>query len=67
MTRPVQTRMTDDGLRYAAKVGGSPFAGSATTMSCFLCGTHRQRVQLQGRRLLGRIQQVCKPSCAGAP
>jgi hypothetical protein len=48
MTQPVQTRMADNGLRYTAKAGGSPFAGSLATMSCFRCGKHRSAAHLQG-------------------
>lgn len=56
-----------DGLRYKAKVGGSPFfapncAGNATK-SCFLCGKHKQRKDLKMRKLIGRSQSVCAPSC----
>ena len=32
-------------------------------MSCFLCGKHRPRASLKGKKLLGRTQFVCAPSC----
>jgi hypothetical protein len=32
-------------------------------MSCFLCGVHRPRAMLKMRKLLGRSQTVCDPSC----
>jgi hypothetical protein len=70
MTRPTtKTQMLDDGLRYKAKVSGSPFKSGAysgiSTMSCFLCGKHRLRNQLGTRKLLGKSQAVCAPSCKG--
>lgn len=63
----VKTSIDADGLRYRSKASGSPFsaAGSfgAATMSCFLCGKHRPRSMLKSRKLLGRFQTVCNPSC----
>jgi hypothetical protein len=35
-------------------------------MSCFLCGKHRPRAQLKTRKLLGRAQSVCAPTCKEA-
>ena len=64
MSKPVQTKVADNGLRYTTKAGGSPFAGSATTMSCFRCGKRRPCAQMQGQRFLGRVERVCRPSCA---
>ncbi len=63
MTKATTTRITGDGLRYASKVGGSPFIGRGNTRSCFKCGRHRSPDQLQSKRLLGKVQMVCKPSC----
>ena len=63
MTKPIETKVADNGLRYASKATGSPFAGSGQTMSCFRCGRHRPATQLHGQRFLGRVQRVCKPSC----
>lgn len=64
---PTKDAILEDGLRYKAKVGGSPFfapnyAGNAT-MSCFLCGKHRQRKDLKMRKFIGRSQSVFAPSC----
>ena len=63
----IKTTIDSDGLRYRSKPAGSPFgsAGAFTTatMSCFLCGKHRPRAQLKSRKLLGKAQAVCSPSC----
>jgi len=63
----VKTTIEADGLRYRAKAPGSPLAStgvfSAATMSCFLCGKHRPRTSLKSRRLLGKAQFVCSPTC----
>jgi hypothetical protein len=32
-------------------------------MSCYLCGKHRTRSLMKTRKLLGRAQAVCAPSC----
>lgn len=64
MSKDTTTRISNDGLRYSSKVGGSPFSGRGQTRSCFKCGQHRSADQLQGQRLLGKVQMVCKPSCA---
>ncbi len=62
-----KTTMVADGLRYKSKVSGSPFTAAtsfgAATMSCFLCGKHRPRSQLSSRKILGKSQAVCAPSC----
>ena len=64
---PVKTAVQPDGLRYRSKVGGSPCASAsafaASSMSCFLCGKHRSRDSLKSRKLLGKTQFVCDPSC----
>ena len=66
----VKTRIEADGLRYRSKTPGSPFAPAGafggSTMSCFLCGKHRPRSLLKSRRLLGKAQFVCSPSCKEA-
>ena len=66
----VKTTLGADGLRYRSKAAGLPFAATgafgAATMSCFLCGKHRPRAQLKTRKLLGRAQSVCAPSCKEA-
>jgi hypothetical protein len=66
----VKTAIEPDGLRYRSKAPGSPFSANgsfgAATMSCFLCGKHRPRSQLKSRKLLGKSQSVCAPSCKEA-
>lgn len=63
----VKTAILADGLRYKTKVSGSPFATGTSmggsTMSCFLCGKHRLRSQLGTRKVIGKSQAVCSPSC----
>lgn len=65
-----KTTIDADGLRYRSKTPGSPFTAAgafgAATMSCFLCGKHRARTSLKSRRLLGKAQFVCSPSCKEA-
>lgn len=63
----VKTTVAADGLRYRSKAPGSQFAAAgafgAATMSCFLCGKHRARSLLKSRKILGKSQAVCSPSC----
>jgi hypothetical protein len=63
MNKPAPTRVSEDGLRYSTKTPGSPFTGVGHTRSCFLCGTHRQSSSLKSKRVLGRTEMVCAPSC----
>ncbi|MEO8297884.1 MAG: hypothetical protein ABI574_08760 [Burkholderiales bacterium] len=62
-----KTTIDPDGLRYRSKAPGSPFTATGafapSTMSCFLCGKHRPRQSLKTRKLLGKAQFVCAPSC----
>jgi hypothetical protein len=62
-----KTAVDQAGLRYKSKAPGSPFKASGSfggaTMSCFLCGKHRPRSLMQTRRVLGKAQPVCAPSC----
>ena len=62
-----KTAVLADGLRYKSKVSGSPFAATtsfgAATMSCFMCGKHRARSMMGTRKVLGKSQAVCSPSC----
>ena len=62
-----KTAVLADGLRYKSKVSGSPFAATtsfgAATMSCFMCGKHRARSLMGTRKVLGKSQAVCAPSC----
>lgn len=61
------TKIVGDGLRYKSKLAGSPFGCSqvmrTTTMSCLYCGKHRERSLLVMRKILGKSQLVCAPSC----
>jgi hypothetical protein len=71
MSKPAaKTKILQDGLRYESKVSGSPFTAAfsfgAATMSCFLCGKHRPRNALGTRKLMGKSQAVCAPSCQAA-
>jgi hypothetical protein len=63
----VKTTVLDGGLRYKNKVSGSPFAAATAfggaTMSCFMCGKHRVRSMMGTRKVLGKSQAVCAPSC----
>lgn len=63
-SKDTYTAVSDDGLRYESKVGGSPFLGSGHTRSCFKCGKHRTPNNLQSIRVLGRTELVCKPACS---
>jgi hypothetical protein len=66
MSKATNTRLSDDGLRYTSRVSGSPFSSGANTRSCFKCGKHRPPSSLQSKKVLGRSEMVCKPSCAEA-
>jgi hypothetical protein len=61
------TKMAEDGLRYRKKAPGTPFAAAGafghSTMSCFECGKHRPRAELETKKLLGKSHQVCKGGC----
>jgi hypothetical protein len=63
----VKTTVLADGLRYKSKEPGSPFKAAPSfggaSMSCFLCGKHRLRSLMATRKILGRAQAVCSPSC----
>lgn len=66
--KDTKTKILNDGLRYRSKLSGSPFKGSTfmganTTMSCFLCGQHRDRSFLVSRKFVGKQQLCCTPSC----
>ena len=64
-----KTAVLADGLRYKTKASGSPFGAAASfgasTMSCFMCGKHRARSLMGTRKVLGKSQAVCAPSCKG--
>lgn len=63
MSKDTYTSVSDNGLRYESKLGGSPFLGSGHTRSCFKCGKHRTPNNLMSKRVLGRTEVVCKPAC----
>jgi hypothetical protein len=63
-SKVVTTKLSADGLRYGANAPGSPFVGTGTTRSCFLCGKHRQASGLQSKRVLGRAEMVCAMGCS---
>lgn len=67
MAREEVTKITDDGLRYKSKRGGSPFgeSGSIQTMSCFKCGQHKSRALGTFKRLLGQSMFICA-ECSSA-
>ena len=53
--------ISKDGLRYKARIAGSPFAqtGGNATMSCAKCGMHKPRSLGSYRKLAGKIMFVC--------
>ena len=56
------TKITQDGLRYKSKKGGSPFGTTGlagSTMSCIKCGLHKPRASGTFRKLLGTSMFVC--------
>ena len=68
--KTAHAHINPDGLTYRHKPGGSQFNGGSglkgQAMSCLLCGRHRPRSMLMSRRLAGRHQVVCAPSCQQA-
>ena len=62
-----KTAVLADGLRYKTKASGSPFGAAASfgasTMSSFMCGKHRLRSLMGSRKVAGKSQPVCSPSC----
>jgi hypothetical protein len=62
-----KTAVVADGLRYKSKASGSPFGATssfgAATKSCFLCGKHRARSQMGTKKVAGKSQTVCSPTC----
>ena len=69
-TEAAVTKMNEDGLRYRKKATGTPFAAGGafghSTMSCFKCGKHRPRAELESKKLLGKNHQVCRGGCASS-
>ncbi|MBN8505262.1 MAG: hypothetical protein J0L58_12380 [Burkholderiales bacterium] len=62
-TLDTHTEVRDDGLRFEAKLNGSPFFGSGNMRSCFKCGRHRLPGNLRSIKVLGRQERVCAPAC----
>jgi hypothetical protein len=63
-----ETTISNDGLRYTAKMPGSEFGpvvlgGCTTRMSCFRCGCHKPVPDLVSKKILGRNQKVCAVNC----
>jgi len=63
MSREVtETKIASDGLRYKAKVSGSPFGAASHangTMSCMKCGLHKPRALGSFKRLLDKSHFFC--------
>lgn len=64
---PLDSVVKDDGLRCKSKQSGSPFSNASSfsnsAMSCFMCGKHRSRAYMITKRIFGKSQMVCTPSC----
>lgn len=62
------TQISNDGLRYKSKQGGSPFgtSGAISTMSCYKCGQHKPRALGTFKRLLGQSMFMCA-ECSPVP
>lgn len=56
-----KSEISEDGLRYKSKAGGSSFGSSSSmqTMSCISCGQHRLRSFGVFRLMAGVRQFVC--------
>jgi hypothetical protein len=57
-----ETKIASDGLRYKAKVSGSPFGQQSngnSTMSCFKCGQHKPRALGRYKRVLNQSMFFC--------
>ena len=59
--------MTNNLMMPTSKASGSPFAAAASfggaTMSCFMWGKHRPRSLMGTRKVAGKSQTVCSPTC----
>ena len=61
-TDDVETKIASDGLRYKAKVSGSPFGAASHangTMSCMKCGLHKLRSKGSFKRYLNTNLFFC--------
>ena len=61
MSKDVENQISNDGLRYKSKQGGSPFGGSGniSTMSCYKCGQHKSRALGTFKRVIGQSMFMC--------
>ncbi len=69
---PTEDLIAGCGLRYVAKVNGTPFPNGASAhrgalLSCFFCGTHQPATRRRHQRVLGRSTAVCEPPCDKNP
>ncbi len=56
------TVVSDTGLRYTTKEGGSPFqgmGGTGETLSCIKCGQHRPRRSGVFKRYFSSLMFLC--------
>ena len=62
-----KTAVKANGLRYKPRALAAPFGTGASfggaIMSCFMCGKHRPRSLMGTRKVAGKSQTVCAPSC----
>jgi len=57
-----ETKIAENGLRYKAKVSGSPFGQQKSgnpTMSCFKCGQHKPRTLGSYKSILNKSMFFC--------
>jgi hypothetical protein len=62
MTHPATTEISQTGLRYVSKEGGSPYqgaGGTGETISCIKCGKHKLRSRGMLRRYLNSLFFYC--------
>lgn len=62
---PTTTRIRPDGLRYESKEPAHPTfpGGFGATLSCFRCGKHIPRANLEAFALAGKRQFRCRGGC----
>jgi hypothetical protein len=71
MSRDDIDKISQNGLRYKSKQGGSLFGESTSmgTMSCYKCGLHKSRALGSFKKLLGKNMFMCgecKPAAKAA-
>lgn len=60
--QPTETKIDETGLRYKAKIGGSPFGAPShanSSMSCYKCGKHKPRGLGSFKCLLNQSMFFC--------